>query len=114
MSLIQTEVKDGAVTGSLTTSEINDDYRPGSFSAGEPLDSTVIALTGTLNGSRVMLKFDSLLTSVAVNGTLEGTTLHLRVPQKDGTVADYVFKPGTVEQYNTEVNQMKADLTDSG
>ncbi|MFF1625251.1 hypothetical protein, partial [Streptomyces sp. NPDC058272] len=47
------------------------------------------------------------LGSTVFNGTLDGNTLTLQVPQQNGQIEDYVLNPGTLDDYNQRVSQLE-------
>lgn len=67
-------------------------------------------VTGRVHGSRVTLLLDLGGGDTALKGTLHGTTLTVRAPQSDGTLEDYVFKPGTAADYSQRVADHQASL----
>ncbi|MFD4563950.1 hypothetical protein ACFWOX_05900 [Streptomyces sp. NPDC058467] len=97
VTLIETTTQDGNITGTFDTTEIR-------YNSPEHLRAT---LTGTVKGSQVTLKASFTLGSTVLNGTLDGNTLTLQVPQQNGQIEDYVLKPGTVDDYNQRVSQLE-------
>lgn len=81
---------DGTLTGTLTTKQVGDN---------------VVTISGpmSVSGSQFTFSFTQLGTQTSLQGTVQSGDLHMQVPQPDGTVEDYVLKPGTVIEYNADV-----------
>ena len=88
----------GALQGTLTA-----DMLTGSAPA-ETLAVNNASFTGTLRGTSVTLSFSGLFFGQSfIYGTLNGTTLTLRVPQSDGTIQAATFARSGVAAYNKAV-----------
>lgn len=82
---------DGTLTG--TMNELTEGESPGA-----------LAMTVVVSGTEITLNLKGALASeTALTGTIKGDQLHIQVPQPDGTIEDYVFGPGTVDEYNSDV-----------
>ncbi|RVU28866.1 hypothetical protein EOT10_03120 [Streptomyces antnestii] len=101
VTLIETDVQGTNITGTFDTTEVK-------YNSPDHQRAT---LTGTVKGSQVTLTASFALGSTVFNGTLNGSTLTLQVPQANGQIEDYVLKPGTVDDYNQLVNQMETGGT---
>ncbi|MGW7529985.1 hypothetical protein [Streptomyces sp. NPDC054783] len=98
VSLLETQTQNGTITGTLDDTEVK-------YSSPEHQRAVV---TGTLKGSQVTLTVKFTLGSTVLNGTLDGDTLTLQVPQSDGQIEDYVLKPGSVDDYNQRVSGLES------
>ncbi|AOR29721.1 hypothetical protein BFF78_00180 [Streptomyces fodineus] len=99
VTLLETQTQNGSVTGTLDETEVK-------YSGPEHQRAVV---TGTLTGSEVALTVKFGLGSTVINGTLNGDTLTLQVPQSNGQIEDYVLKPGGVDEYNQRVAGLESD-----
>lgn len=97
VTLIETDSQGTNVTGTFDTTEV--EYNRPSHQRA--------TVTGTVKGSQVALNVSFTLGSTVFNGTLNGSTLTLQVPQPNGQIEDYVLKPGTVAEYNQLVSQLE-------
>lgn len=96
VTLLETTTQDGNITGTFDTTEIR-------YNSPEHQRATV---TGTVKGGQVTLNVSFTLGSTVFNGTLNGSTLTLQVPQSNGQIEGYALKPGTVDDYNQHVSQL--------
>lgn len=103
VTLIQTTTQHDNITGTLDTTE--ERYNSPEHQRG--------TLTGTVKAGQVTLTAAFPLGSTTYNGTLDGSTLTLQVPEQNGQIQDYTLKPGTVDDYNQRVNQLETGSSPS-
>ncbi|MFG1808548.1 hypothetical protein [Streptomyces sp. NPDC049040] len=65
-----------------------------------------VTLTVSVSGSRFTFGFPTLGTAETLSGTIRGRDLHMRSPQPNGVIEDYVLHPGTVDDYNAAIQKM--------
>lgn len=77
----------------------------------ETVHSQSAAFTGIRNGAQLSLTFSALGFSATVQGTLDGDTLTLQMPDQNGYVATDVFHAASVSDYNTAASQLRRRIT---
>ncbi len=80
-------------------------------------DSSSHTFEGVLSGENVSIKFTGSvwtdgLAGTTWTGTLKNKTLSLVAPMNDGTLQTYALQPGTVNEYNQVVAQLKTDVVE--
>lgn len=83
---------DGSLSGTMTAKNQGD----------SPFS---VSISVEVSGSSIVFSFSELGTQTSLRGTIVGNTLHMQVPQQDGTIEDYILQPGTVDEYNYDVTK---------
>lgn len=66
------------------------------------------AFMGSISGRSVSLSFNALLgLTTTVAGQLNGSSIVLSVPQKDGSLQSIALRPATTADYNTDVSTLQ-------
>ncbi|MFI9810171.1 hypothetical protein ACIHEJ_38765 [Streptomyces sp. NPDC052301] len=99
VTLLETQTQNGIITGTLDETEVK-------YNSPEHQRA---AVTGTLKETQVTLTAKFTLGSTVINGTLNGDTLTLQVPQSNGQIEDYTLRPGSVDDYNQRVAGLESD-----
>lgn len=74
------------------------------------LSSSNTSLSGVRSGVDVTLRLGGLLGNISYTGTLRGSTLVLNLPLQNGSMESIVFQPGTVDDYNSAVAKLRAQV----
>lgn len=93
-----TEDQSGHLSGSLQSVDLASD---------ETVQSETAAFTGIRNGSQISLTFSALGSSATVQGTLDGNTLTLHLPDQNGYVATEVFHGASTSDYNDAAAKLR-------
>jgi len=100
VAFIQWTESSGRLSGQYQALSVNE-YDP------LRLDNVNAAFSGVRSGPAVTLTFSGFLSSTTVTGTLEGGTLTLVVPNANGLLVKYVFKAGSVDDYNRAAQALR-------
>ncbi len=103
VSMLQlTESGGGQISGVLSTMNLQSDGSTNS-------DNTSIT-SGTIDGNQLTLHFSALaIFGENIGGTVDGNAIRLQSIGKDGTVQSWIFQRGSLEDFKTFADRLKAD-----
>lgn len=97
--LIQITQDGTSITGTLNGTELE---------ANGHLDVNQGAFTGTVQNGAITLTFAAGLgTQQSISGTVTSSDMVLNAPSRSGSMETYTLHPGTVDEYNTQVAQLR-------